>query len=329
VRQTFSSRAAGGDMAENRRQLARPDGHVQFDSGEFGKDFGVVPNMDLATAQFQIQQEAKAELDSVGVNAALSGADHRGLSGKAIGRLQQGGSTEIKPLLDCMASFNQQVYRAVWNRIKQFWTAEKWVRVTDDENNLQWVGLNQPITVGQQLEQEMQAQDPSWQLPPEYADDPRLNEVVEVKNDVAEIDVDIIIDEVPDTITVMQEQFEALTALFPAVPDMQKPAMLEMLVQSSSLRNKTQLMDKLTGAGQQQDPAQMEAQQMQQAMQLEHQQALTDEIKSKTEKNRASAAKDEAAAGSSQLANLTTVSQAEADYEREQQMNLETGGMMQ
>jgi hypothetical protein len=329
VRQTYSNAAATGENAnEFRKQLARPDGHLEFQSGEWGKDFGIVPTMDMAAAQFNILQEAKAELDSVGVNAALSGADQRGLSGKAIGRLQQGGSTEIKPLLDCMASFNQQVYRVVWNRIKQFWTAEKWVRVTDDENNLKWVGLNQPITLGQQLEQEQQAQDPSWQLPPEYANDPRLNEVVEVKNNVAEIDVDIIIDEVPDTITVQQEQFEALTALFPAVPDMQKPAMLEMLVQSSTLRNKSQLLDKLTGAGQQQDPAQMQAQQAQQAMQMEHQQALTDEIRSKTEKNRASAAKDEAATGTSQLANLTTISQAEGDYEREQQMNMEGQPMM-
>jgi hypothetical protein len=315
VRQTFSNRTAGEDVNEFRKQLARPDGHLTFNAGEFGKDFGVIPSLDLASAQFQIQQEAMSSLDSVGVNAALSGADQRGLSGKAIGRLQQGGSTEIKPLLDCQASFNQQVYRAVWNRIKQFWTAEKWIRVTDDENNLQ-------------LMEEQQAQDPSWQLPPEYANDPRLNEVVEVKNEVTRMDVDIIIEEVPDTITVQQEQFEALTALFPAVPDMQKPAMLEMLIQSSTLRDKSRLLDKLNGAGEQQDPAAAEAAAAQNAMQQEHQAALLDEIRSKTEKNRASAAKELAAAEGSQLQTLSTISQAEGDFEREQQMNMEGQPMM-
>jgi hypothetical protein len=331
VRQTFSSKGATQDVNKLKRELAKPDGHLEFETGEFGKDFGVIPTMDLANAQFTLLQEAKQEIDSVGVNAALSGSEQRDLSGKAIGRLQQGGSTEIKPLLDSLASFNNQVYRAIWNRIKQFWTAEKWVRVTDDENNLKWVGLNQPVTLGQQLSEEMTAQDPTWQMPAEFANDPRLGQVVEVKNDVAKIDVDIIIDEVPDTITVMQEQFEALTAIFPAIPDQQKPAALEMLVESSSIRNKGKFLERLKGSGQQ-DPAAAEAQRQQQAIMEQQQQMAQEaanaklrELDSKTAKNLASASKDQATTETMLLEGAGKMAAMVAHQPTEQQMMLEGG----
>lgn len=291
VRQTFSSKGAAGDPNALKRELAKPDGHLTFESGEFGKEFGVIPTMDLAQAQFTLLQEAKQEIDSVGVNAALSGADQRGLSGKAIGRLQQGGSTEVKPLLDSLAQFSNQAYRAVWNRIKQFWTAEKWIRVTDDENNLKWVGLNQPVTIGQQLQEEL------GEIPAEFANDPRLKQVVQTKNEVARIDVDIIIEEVPDMVNVQQEQFDALTSIFPAIPDAQKPAALEMLIASSTIRNKKQFLEKLQGAGQT-DPAAQAAQQ--QAMEVQHiqMQAQMDKMDSEIQRNQAAAEKDIAAAES-------------------------------
>lgn len=292
VRQTFSNGTSGGDPAKLKRELAKPDGHLEFVAGEFGKDFGVLPTMDMAAAQFQLLQEAKGEIDSVGVNAALAGAETRDLSGKAIGRLQQGGSTEIKPLFDCLGNFNHRVYLAIWQRIKQFWTAEKWIRITDDENNLKWVGLNQPVTVGDEIMQQF------GQIPTGYENDPRLAIQTGTRNNVTEMDVDIILEEVPDTVNMMQEQFEALTAIFPAIPDMQKPAALEMLIQSSNIRNKSEFLEKLKGGGE--DPqAQMMAQQQQEmAMQQQdeaHQMQLAS-LDAKTNRDNAAAAKDMATA---------------------------------
>lgn len=291
VRQTFSNQTAGGDASKLKRELAKPDGHLEFTTGEFGKDFGVLPTMDMAQAHFNLLQESKQEIDSVGVNAALAGAEQRDLSGKAIGRLQQGGSTEVKPLFDALAQFNHRVYVAIWQRVKQFWTAEKWIRVTDDESNLKWVGLNQPVTVGDELMQE-------GGIPPGFENDPRLMIQTGIKNNVAEMDVDIIIEEVPDLTNVQQEQFEALTAIFPAIPDPQKPAALEMLVESSSIRNKSQFLEKLKGGGddpEAQAQAQAQQQQMQQMAQEQHQMSLAN-IQSQTDKNNASATKDMATA---------------------------------
>jgi hypothetical protein len=75
VRQTFSSRGAGGDVQKLKTELAKPDGHLQFENGEFGKEFGVIPTMDMAQSQFQLLQEAKQEIDSVGVHSALAGQE--------------------------------------------------------------------------------------------------------------------------------------------------------------------------------------------------------------------------------------------------------------
>lgn len=279
VRQTFANMGAGGDAKKLKAELAKPDGHLEFTSGEYGKDFGVIPTMDMASAQFTLLQEAKNEIDAIGVHAALAGADPRQMSGKAIGKLQQGSTTEIKPLYTCLAQFNVNVYRAVWNRIKQFWTAEKWIRVTDDENNLKWVGLNQPVTVGDLL-----AEENGGQLPPEVQGDPRLSMVVKTKNAVAEMDVDIVVEDVPDMVNVMQEQFDALTQLFPAIPDPMKPAALEMLIQSSAIRNKDAFIEKLQGAMTPQgqpNPIQQQADALKLA-----------ELQSVVEKNKATAAKD-------------------------------------
>ena len=39
----------------------------------------------------------------------------------------------IGELLDHLRDLDLRVFRMMWNRIRQFWTTEKWIRVTDDE----------------------------------------------------------------------------------------------------------------------------------------------------------------------------------------------------
>lgn len=260
VRQTFSVEGSGEDVQKMKLELSKPDGHIQFRRGEFGKDFGVLPTMDQASAHFQLLQEAKAEIDSIGVNGALAGAESRDLSGNAIRKLQQGASTELKPLFEAISQFDNQVCRAVWHRIKQFWTGEKWIRVTDESEAPKWVGLNIPTEAG-------------------------------IQNNIAEIDVDFTVVEVPDVVNAMQEQFEALTKIFPAVPDNLKPMAFELLVESSSLRNKKKLMEKLKGGGEA-DPAAQQAAAMQQqidAMNAELIKAKVDLVKAQADKARSSA----------------------------------------
>jgi hypothetical protein len=260
VRQTFSTEGGGEDVQKLKMELAKPDGHLKFTRGEFGKDFGVLPNLDQASAQFQLLQEAKQEIDSIGVNGAMAGNESRDLSGVALRKLQQGASTELKPLFESIAQFDNQVCRAVWNRVKQFWTAEKWIRVTDDDEAPRWIGLNIPVTVGDQIKEE------TGEIPAEIQDDPRLSTVVGIRNNIAEIDVDFTITEVPDVVNAMQEQFEALVKIFPAVPDDKKSAAFEMLLEASTLRNKKKFMDKFKSGADAADPQAQQVASMQERM---------------------------------------------------------------
>jgi hypothetical protein len=69
-------------------------------------------------------------------------------------------------------------------------------------------------------------------------------QVVDVRNAINELDVDIVIDEGMDTPTVQAEQFETLTKMLPGMfPQGMPPQALEMLVEASSLRNKDKLLE--------------------------------------------------------------------------------------
>jgi hypothetical protein len=214
--------------------IARPDGHVEIDPAiadaarEMGmRPFDVLPNADQTAGQFSLLQEAKAEIDLMGANSGLAGKESDNQSGRAIIARQQGGLIEIAPLSDGLSDFTNRVYREIWNRIRQFWRAEKWVRVTDDERNVRFVGLNRRVTLaeylGQLPEEQVQAIARQLALVP---NDPRLSEVVSVENPVEEIDIDITIDEVPTTVTLESETFQQVVSLATAMPGSVPPEIL-------------------------------------------------------------------------------------------------------
>ncbi len=199
VNQTTMEKGAVDNVETYRREAARPDGVMQVNPGFFDK----VKNdtrLDLAQGHLNLLQEAKNEIDMMAGNIALQGnaLQKSAASGKAIIASQQGGAMEIAPIMDALRDLDIRVYRKVWYRIRQFWTAEKWVRVTDDERNIKWLGLN---VDPQRLEMAMQA-------------DPALQERVSgAVGNIAELDCDIIIDDAPDGLTPQLEQFQSLVEL--------------------------------------------------------------------------------------------------------------------
>jgi hypothetical protein len=271
VRQTYGNQSVG-DKNKLRRELATADGHVEMQGGaKFGEDFGVIPTSDMAAAQFQLLQEAKAEIDAVGVNAALSGNEGRNMSGRALMARSEQGLSELGPLFDSFAQFQHDVYRKVWNRIRQFWTEEKWIRVTDDERNVKFVGLNQPLTLGEQLLEEFKKSPDATpeaiaQAEQQAKMDPRMQQVVGTKNNVGELDVDIVIDDVPASATLQTEAFEQMMQIAPHAGSM-PPPLFESLIELSPLRNKDKVLKKLRGEEEGQIPPALKQQmdQMQQA----------------------------------------------------------------
>ena len=225
-RQTYGVKGAVASVAEMKRELAKPDGHVEIsveafeDAGRVGmRPIEVIQTNDQTAGHLQLLQEAKNEIDLLGANSALEGEVGESTSGRAVLARQQGGMIEIAALNDKLHQFTRTVYRHIWMRIKQFWREEKWVRVTDEESNARFVGLNRPVTLEEQLGNmpEEQAMQIAAQMGLRMGD-PRLQMPVGIQNNVAEIDVDILIEEVPDRVTLEGEVFEALLKYGPQIP---------------------------------------------------------------------------------------------------------------
>lgn len=258
VRQVIAEKGAVANVATARAELAKPDGYVEVTPN---MRFDIAQTNDLAQGQFQLLAQTDQALSQQGANAALLGKDQNAPSGRAILANQQGGQTELAPLLDGLRDWQRRVMTQVWNRIRQYWTAETWIRVTDDENNLKWVGLNVP----------------------QVAQTAYGPQQVGVENPVADLMVDITIEEAPDTANIQAEQFEQLTQMVTA--GIQIPP--DVVIEASSLRNKAAILDRMRGDPQAQ--AQQQAEQKQKADAVFA--AKLDIDKSTAEKNRASAIK--------------------------------------
>lgn len=259
-RQTMGIKGAVASVADMKRELSKFDGHVEVsaeaveDAARVGmRPFEILPTNDQIGQQMAMAEDAKREIDLLGANAALSGETGESTSGRAVLARQQGGMIEIASLSDKLHRFTREAYRQIWLRVRQYWTEEKWVRVTDEENNARFVGLNRPITLEEQLGQmePEQAQMYAQQIGL-FQGDPRLQTIVGINNSVEELDVDILIEEVPDQVSLEGEIFQALMKYGPVLPpevlieadpvlpSKKKEKLLEMLAQSKQQPNPTQ-----------------------------------------------------------------------------------------
>lgn len=261
MRQVVAEDGAVENVAQAKAELAKPDGFVKVRrDSRFELLDGSAPLM----GELELLREAKAEIDASGVNPSLEG-NMMAPSGRSQEVSQAAALAEQAIIFDALRDWSLRVYRSVWNRIRQHWTGPKWVRITDDERNLRWVGLNKPITRGEMLVKE--AEQRGMTLTPEQMAqiqaDPTMAEPVGVENEVASMDVDIIVDEGPDSVTVQSEQFESLVQLKQADPS---SIPMEMVIEASSLRNKDRIMEHLKAGG---IPPQVQAQmaEMQAALQ--------------------------------------------------------------
>lgn len=267
TRQTIAKNGAIPDVGKLKRELAKPDGHVTY-NGDV-QDFQVLNTGDMSIGQFQVYQDAKAELDAVSFNAQLSGERQSGdLSGVAIDKLQSAGSMEINSLYTGFANWEKRVFRQVWASVKQYWDSEKWIRITDDQDNLKWVGLNTQITLQEMLEdiinddskpENMRIGASATFQTMMQSQDPRLQTIVEIKNFTPELDADIILDQSFDVINIQKEQFDTIAQFAQSSKDIDIIELIEL----SQLKNKDELIEKIEKRRQAQAQALGGQQQMQ------------------------------------------------------------------
>lgn len=214
-----------------RNEAGRPDGVIPYGWED-------APLADMAAGQFNLLAESKAEIERMGPNPSLLAREGENSSGRNNLIRQQAGLTEQAVIFGGFEDFELRVYRECWQRAKQFWTEPDWIRITDDEGASEFIQINEPI-MGQP--QVVMGPDGMPTIQPT---------IVGYNNRLAELDVDIIMDTVPDTANLAQEQFMALVDLAKAGV----PIDPMLLIESSSLPKKREIMEKMEEKMQQPDP---------------------------------------------------------------------------
>lgn len=248
------------DPDQARKEAARPDGVIP-------PGYQIVQTTDMSSGQALLLQSARMFMQRIGQNPGVLAAQSASASGRAQQMRQAAGMTDSAMTLGGLARFELSVFRACWERCKQYWTAPDYVRVTGDEQAPEFVGINQPI-MGQQ---------PVIVAGPDGMPTQTMQPVVlGYKNALAEMNVDIEIDSVPDTANLAAEQFQALVDL--ARAGVQLPP--KALIMASSLPDKRKVLEELD----QPNPmAEMQAQLAQVMGQLEAMQRQADIEKTQSE----------------------------------------------
>jgi hypothetical protein len=227
TRQLKIKDGAVDDVEVTRREAARPDGTLVYHGDS--KDLEIIQPDQEFLMQTQYYKDAKDEIDNFGPNQMLAMAGQN-TSGRAYNMAQQAGLAELGPFLKNFRMWKLAQYRAAWCAAQRYWTSERFLRVTADEELAQFMQIN-----GVELD--------AYGRP-------------QLVNALGQIDVDIHIDEGPDTETVMGDVFDTLMAL----SQNNVPVPPQAIIEASYLPGKEK--KKLNAMISQPDPMKMQAAQL-------------------------------------------------------------------
>lgn len=201
------------------REAARPDGVILKRPG---KDLKIIRNSELANSQVTIMNQATADIqETTGVFDDRLGKKTDAVSGVAIQQRQMASTNNQMFAFDNLRKVKKQLGRMVLSLIRQYFTSEMIINITDDINVPKLVKLNQIAT------------------------DDKGNAVLDengklVKiNDVAYGDFDIHVEEVKDALSSQEYELNQLIALKTAGVNIPN----DMLVGASSLNNKEKVLN--------------------------------------------------------------------------------------
>jgi hypothetical protein len=227
------------DADTARLEASRPDGVIP-------EGYEVVQTSDMFGSMMNLMQSDIGFISQAGPNRALLGKGVESQSGTAIEAQQSGGMIEMGSLLDSLRRIDRRVFRLFGAFMQQFWTAERWIRITDDPMSPKYVGLNV-----------------------EQADE--FGNVVGVENNVAEMEVDIIIEDAPNVVSLEGPAYEQMMQVLQMAGQM-PPQIVRIAIEANPalpLAKKRKLIEVLDQMqqGQQQQPPQPDPvqQQMMQA----------------------------------------------------------------
>lgn len=244
------SQGAVDDIEKTRAEWARADG-VIVTNRPVNEGIKADDQTFDFTGWTKLLEFSLGQIDGFGPRPELIGEESGAKSGRAIALRQAAGMAELGPYILAYRGWKVRVYRAIWNAVQRHWKAERYIRVTDDEGLGQFLQIN------------------TLQIDPQTGQPTMVNAV-------GSLDVDIILDEGPDTINMMQDLYESLQQIVPAVaplmPQMAAP-LVGMLIDNSPLpaSAKKKFRDAQEQAAQQPPPPDPEVEKAQALLQIKAQ----------------------------------------------------------
>lgn len=186
VNQFFYEEGSIDDVNDFKQKLAKPDSAIGFRPSMSGnKPWEIRDQSPQMQGQAELLAEAKAEIDNFGPNPSLLGAGPASASGRAQQLQQQAGIAQLGPYFSRFKAWKLGVYRDIWADIQQFWTVERSIRVAGSED-IQFLDVNKMV------------------MTPEG---PRI------ANAIGDLDLDIVMDEGPDTVTLNEDTMQVLDSM--------------------------------------------------------------------------------------------------------------------
>jgi hypothetical protein len=151
----ISEEGAIQNSQEFRTERARPDGHVVVTQNALAEGRIIFqPGAEVAQGHMMMGQEAKSEIDQCGPSAPVLADNTSSMSGIALLRKKELVNTELRPIYDRINEWQYSMFCAFYWWIRQFWGADRWIRLTDDANmrGLRFVRLNQRMTKAERVQ---------------------------------------------------------------------------------------------------------------------------------------------------------------------------------
>jgi hypothetical protein len=234
-RRVVAEKGAVDDVEIARREIARHDGYVERNPG---KDFKVDDTHPDIAVFSTFTDDAKNEMEGfANANmAAMQGPGLMNISGKAIELLRQPGMAELGPFVMAQRAWKLNIYRKILNAIQRHWKAERWIRVNDNQKMAQFIQIN-----GVDLDE--------WGRSV-------------IVNAIGAMDVNIVLDEGPDVMSMMAELADKLAKyppgtfppqvlieMDPSLPRSEKDRLLQMMAPKPEQMQVQQAQTRLTIEG--------------------------------------------------------------------------------
>lgn len=273
-----------------KREIVMPDGYD-------------MTTLDVSAEQYQFMQLASQEIARMSPSAAVTGAN---LPADASGRSRQlaaaGGRLSLTPVLNRVQDWRENIYRHVWYRINQYWRAQMEVRITGNVNAPKFLSLNVPIV--EEVEEPIVDPQTGQPMVNPYTGaiaTQRVAKVVGIENEVARMDMDLMISTTEKHNDLEQEVWDSLMQMMSSLQITFGTPEFRLAMEWYPIPNRTEVIERYDSMVEKMKADSAESDQMQQQLaQMQAQISLLMD-KSKADKDASTAAVNTAKAERTQI----------------------------